>query len=94
MLAYFSDMTLLDATLFAHGRSIFEPDLQVASLDQDGQGVAERLRGRLGEEVPGRDQPLVARQSLPEPCGRVLEHEDAGVYAIDSGSAARDHTPA
>jgi acyl-CoA thioesterase II len=33
MLAYFSDMTLLDATLFAHGRSIFEPDLQVASLD-------------------------------------------------------------
>ena len=33
MLAYFSDMTLLDATLFAHGKSIFEPDLQVASLD-------------------------------------------------------------
>jgi acyl-CoA thioesterase II len=33
MLAYFSDMTLLDATLFAHGKSIFEPGLQVASLD-------------------------------------------------------------
>ena len=33
MLAYFSDMTLLDATLFAHGKSIFDPDLQVASLD-------------------------------------------------------------
>jgi acyl-CoA thioesterase II len=33
MLAYFSDMTLLDATLFAHGKSIFDADLQVASLD-------------------------------------------------------------
>ncbi len=33
MLAYFSDMTLLDASLFAHGKSIFDKDLQVASLD-------------------------------------------------------------
>ena len=32
-LAYLSDMTLLDTSLFAHGRSIFDPDLQVASLD-------------------------------------------------------------
>ena len=33
ILAYFSDMTLLDTALYAHGRSIFDPDLQVASLD-------------------------------------------------------------
>lgn len=33
VLAYMSDMTLLDTSLFAHGRSIFDPDLQVASLD-------------------------------------------------------------
>jgi acyl-CoA thioesterase-2 len=32
-LAYISDMTLLDTSLFAHGRMIFDPDLQVASLD-------------------------------------------------------------
>jgi acyl-CoA thioesterase-2 len=33
VLAYLSDMTLLDTALVAHGRTIFEPDLQVASLD-------------------------------------------------------------
>lgn len=33
LLAYLSDMTLLDTSLFAHGRCIFNPDLQVASLD-------------------------------------------------------------
>ena len=33
VLAYASDMTLLDTALFAHGRSIFDRDLQVASLD-------------------------------------------------------------
>ena len=33
VLAYLSDMTLLDTSLFAHGRSIFDGDLQVASLD-------------------------------------------------------------
>lgn len=33
ILAYLSDMTLLDASLYAHGTSIFDPDLQVASLD-------------------------------------------------------------
>lgn len=33
ILAYLSDMTLLDTALFAHGRSIFHPQLQVASLD-------------------------------------------------------------
>lgn len=32
-LAYASDMTLLDTSLFAHGRSVFDRDLQVASLD-------------------------------------------------------------
>ena len=32
-LAYLSDLTLLDAALVAHNRSIFEPGLQVASLD-------------------------------------------------------------
>jgi acyl-CoA thioesterase-2 len=33
VLAYASDMTLLDTALFAHGRAIFDPDLQAASLD-------------------------------------------------------------
>ncbi len=33
VLAYASDMTLLDTSLFAHGRSVFNPDLQAASLD-------------------------------------------------------------
>lgn len=33
MLAYASDLTLLDTTLLAHGRAVFEPNLQVASLD-------------------------------------------------------------
>jgi acyl-CoA thioesterase II len=33
VLAYLSDMTLLDTSLYAHGTSIFDPRLQVASLD-------------------------------------------------------------
>jgi acyl-CoA thioesterase II len=33
VLAYLSDMTLLDASLYPHGTSIFDPRLQVASLD-------------------------------------------------------------
>ena len=33
VLAYASDMTLLDTSLFAHGRAVFDPHLQVASLD-------------------------------------------------------------
>ncbi|MGA7386231.1 MAG: acyl-CoA thioesterase II [Methylocella sp.] len=33
VLAYLSDMTLLDAALGAHGRSVFDTGLQVASLD-------------------------------------------------------------
>jgi acyl-CoA thioesterase-2 len=33
VLAYASDLTLLDSSLLAHGRSIFDRDLQVASLD-------------------------------------------------------------
>lgn len=32
-LAYASDMTLIDTALFAHGRSVFDPRIQVASLD-------------------------------------------------------------
>lgn len=33
VLAYASDMTLLDTALIAHGRMLFDPDLQMASLD-------------------------------------------------------------
>jgi len=33
MLAYASDMTLLDTALFPHARSVFSQDMQVASLD-------------------------------------------------------------
>ncbi|MAA99550.1 MAG: acyl-CoA thioesterase II [Stappia sp.] len=33
VLAYASDMTLLDTSLFAHGTSVFDTGLQVASLD-------------------------------------------------------------
>ena len=33
ILAYASDLTLLDAATFAHGRSTWDPELQMASLD-------------------------------------------------------------
>lgn len=33
VLAYASDMTLLDCALIPHGRSVFDPDIQSASLD-------------------------------------------------------------
>ena len=33
MLAYASDMTLLDSALIPHGRSVFEKDIMAASLD-------------------------------------------------------------
>lgn len=33
VLAYMSDLTLLDTALVAHGRSVFDPDIQPASLD-------------------------------------------------------------
>ncbi len=33
VLAYLSDMTLLDTSLIAHGKSVFHPDIQAASLD-------------------------------------------------------------
>ncbi|MGB3502977.1 MAG: acyl-CoA thioesterase II [Mesorhizobium sp.] len=33
LLAYLSDMTLLDTSTFAHGRAVFDHDLQTASLD-------------------------------------------------------------
>ncbi|QLF68785.1 acyl-CoA thioesterase II [Peteryoungia desertarenae] len=33
VLAYLSDMTLLDTSLYAHGKSVFSPDIQAASLD-------------------------------------------------------------
>ena len=33
VLAYLSDMTLLDTSLYAHGTSIFDQNLQVASID-------------------------------------------------------------
>lgn len=33
VLAYASDMTLLDTSLFPHGKSVFHPDIQAASLD-------------------------------------------------------------
>ena len=33
ILAYLSDMTLLDASTFAHGRTGFDPEIQMASLD-------------------------------------------------------------
>ena len=32
-LAYLSDITLLDTSLIAHGRSVFDPTIQPASLD-------------------------------------------------------------
>jgi acyl-CoA thioesterase II len=33
VLAYASDLTLLDASLIPHGRTVFEPEIQAASLD-------------------------------------------------------------
>jgi len=33
VLAYASDMTLLDSSLIPHGRTVFDPSIQAASLD-------------------------------------------------------------
>ena len=33
LLAYLSDMTLLDTSTFPHGRKVFDPEIQAASLD-------------------------------------------------------------
>ncbi|MBJ3777756.1 acyl-CoA thioesterase [Acuticoccus mangrovi] len=33
VLGYLSDMTLLDTALFVHGKSVFRPEMQMASLD-------------------------------------------------------------
>ena len=33
LLAYLSDMTLLDTSTFAHGRGVFDRDIQAASID-------------------------------------------------------------
>ena len=33
ILAFASDMTLLDTALFPHGRTVFDPEMQIASLD-------------------------------------------------------------
>lgn len=33
LLAYVSDLTLLDTSTFAHGRALFDPDIQAASID-------------------------------------------------------------
>ncbi|MBX3579159.1 MAG: acyl-CoA thioesterase II [Rhizobiaceae bacterium] len=33
VLAYLSDMTLLDTSTYPHGRTLFDPDIQAASLD-------------------------------------------------------------
>ena len=33
VLAYLSDMTLLDTATFAHGRGVFDPAIQAASID-------------------------------------------------------------
>ena len=33
VLAYLSDLSLLDTSTFAHGRALFDPDIQAASLD-------------------------------------------------------------
>jgi acyl-CoA thioesterase II len=59
VLAYLSDMTLLDTALVAHGRTIFEPDLQVASLDH-----------ALWFHRPFRaDEWLLYAQDSPNSCG-------------------------
>lgn len=59
VLAYLSDMTLLDAALGAHGRSVFDPGLQVASLDH-----------ALWFHRPFRaDEWLLYAQDSPNSCG-------------------------
>jgi acyl-CoA thioesterase-2 len=59
VLAYLSDMTLLDAALGAHGLSVFDADLQVASLDH-----------ALWFHRPFRaDEWLLYAQDSPNSCG-------------------------
>ena len=59
VLAYASDMTLLDATLIAHGRTVFDPAIQSASLDH-----------ALWLHRPFRaDEWLLYAQDSPSACG-------------------------
>jgi len=55
LLAYLSDMTLLNTALIAHGRTIFDPRIQVASLDH----------ALWFHETPRVDQWLLYAQESP-----------------------------
>ncbi len=58
-LAYMSDLTLIDVALAAHGRTLFEPEFAVASLDH-----------ALWFHRPGRaDEWLLYAQDSPTTCG-------------------------
>jgi acyl-CoA thioesterase-2 len=67
VLAYVSDMTLLDASLYPHGTSIFDPGMQVASLDHvvPPPGRFQRLASlQPGQSERGRCAGHDARQHL------------------------------
>ena len=75
VLAYLSDMTLLDTSTFAHGRAIFDPDIQAASLDHamwfHRDASARRLAAlHAGQSLHARLARLHARRPLCARTGR------------------------
>ncbi|WP_075214132.1 acyl-CoA thioesterase II [Mongoliimonas terrestris] len=76
VLAYLSDMTLLDTALVVHGRSVFDPGLQVASLDH--AMWFHRQPRADGWMLYAQDSPSTSgargftRGSLFDPDGRLL----------------------
>jgi acyl-CoA thioesterase-2 len=71
LLAYMSDMTLLDTSTFAHGRAIFDPDLQVASLDH-AMWFHRTIRSTAGCSM---------RRTAPPPSGAAAASRAALIYA-------------
>src|SRR3712207_8992387 len=68
VLAYASDMLLLDTSLYPHGRSLFDRDLQVASLDH---ALWFHRRFRVDDRSEEHTSELQSRQYLV--CRLLLE---------------------
>ena len=64
VLAYASDMTLLDAALIPHGRTVFHEDIMAASLDHR-CGFTALPRRRMVALRAGQPEPRAARAGSP-----------------------------
>ena len=85
VLAYASDMTLLDTSLIPHGRTVFEPEIQPASLDH----AMWFHRPFRADEWLLYAQDTPERRRRPRPLAR--PHLQAGRDADRLGRAGRPH---